>query len=170
MRSSGLLWLVLHVVKLLWVKDPIMCPVVTLQAILKRLFRLQPSHPVFILDDYSLLTQGDLRKCLSSCLRIMELPLLGPYISSFWGTMAYDVNISLMAIKLHGVWNINAIWSYISDNTAQALQVHLTFQKLVNSLQQMLCGVWGICDVVIFSFMCGVTPSFYCNKLDSNKW
>ena len=126
-----------HVVKLPWVKDPIMCPVATLQAIFAR-FRPQPLDPVFTLDDYSILTQSDLRKRLSSCLRIMGLPLEGHGFHTFrrsGATLAYDANISLTAIKLHGVWNSDAIWSYISDDTNQALQVPLTFQKLVNSLQ-----------------------------------
>ena len=126
-----------HVVKLPWVKDPIMCPVATLQAIFAR-FRPQPLDPVFTLDDYSILTQSDLRKRLSSCLRIMGLPLEGHGFHTFrrsGATLAYDANISLTAIKLHRVWNSDAIWSYISDDTNQALQVPLTFQKLVNSLQ-----------------------------------
>ena len=115
----------------------IMCPVTTLQAIFAR-FQPQPSDPVFILDDYSLLTQSHLRKRLSTCLRIMGLPLVGHGFHTFrlsGATLAYDANISLTAIKLHGVWNSDAIWSYISDNTNQALQVPFTFQKLVNSLQ-----------------------------------
>ena len=126
-----------HVIKLPWVKDSIMCPVTMLQAIFVR-FQPQPSDPVFILDDYSILTQSDLRKRLSSCLHIMGLPLVGHGFHTFrrsGATLAYDANISLTAIKLHGVWNSDAIWSYISDNTNQALQVPLTFQKLVKSLQ-----------------------------------
>ena len=67
----------------------------------------------------------------------MRVPLSGHGFHTFRrsaATIVFDANASLMAIKMHGLWNSDAIFSYISDNTSQALQVPLTSQCLVNSL------------------------------------
>ena len=94
-------------------------------------------EPLLILDDYHLLTQSHLRSCLATFLQIMGLPLEGHGFHMFRrsaATIVYDANASLTAIKTHGLLHSDAIWSYISDNTTQALQVPLTFQPLVNNL------------------------------------
>ena len=97
-----------------------------------------PSAPLLVFKDGSLLTQSLLRKRLATILRLMDLPLLGFGFHTFHrsgATLAFDSNIPLHNIKNHGVWNSDAVWSYISDNTSQALQVPLLFQHLANSLQ-----------------------------------
>ena len=73
----------------------------------------------------------------SHFLGTMGIPLEGHGFHTFRrsaATTAYDANASLTAIKTHSLWHSDAIWSYISDNTTQALQVPLTFQCLVNNL------------------------------------
>ena len=82
------------------------------------------------------LSQSLLRKRLATILKLMDLPLLGFGFHTFCrsgATLAFDSNIPLHNIKKHGVWNSDAVWSYISDNTS--LQVPLLFQHLANSLQ-----------------------------------
>ena len=84
-----------------------------------------------------LLTQSHLRRRLATLVRSLGLPITGLGFHSFrrsGATLAYDANISLTAIKMHGVWNSDAVWSYISDNTSQSYQVPLAFQSLANSL------------------------------------
>ena len=125
-----------HWVKLSTMRDTLMCPVQTLAALLAKL-HLKPSETLFLLDDYHLLTQSHLRSHLATFLRTMGMPLEGHGFYTFRrsaATIAYDANASLTAIKTHGLWHSDAIWSYISDNTTQALQVPLTFQRLVNNL------------------------------------
>ena len=89
-------------------------------------FCLKSQEPLFILDDYNLLTQKHMRVRLATFLRTMGVPLLGHRCHMFRrsaATIAFDANASLTAIRMHGLWNSDAIWSYISDNTSQALQV-----------------------------------------------
>ena len=113
------------VVRVPRIEDPFMCPVTALQALLQK-FQLKPHEPLFVLDDYQLLTQAHLRTRLATFLRTMGVPLLGHGFHTFrrsTATIAYDANTSLTAIKLHVLWNSDAIWSCISGNTSQALQV-----------------------------------------------
>ena len=126
----------IHLVKLPCVDDPLMCPTQTLRLLLNKRI-LQPDDPLLVLDDFTLLSQRLLRRRLATLLRTMGLPLQGYGFHSFrrsGATLACDSNVSLSSIKMHGVWNSDAVWSYISDNTSQSLQVPLTFQSLVNSL------------------------------------
>ena len=126
----------IHVVKLPCVEDPLMCPTQTLRLLLQK-HVLKPSDPLLVLDDFTLLMQCLLRCRLATFVRTMGLPIQGHGFHSFHrsgATLAYDSNVSLSSIKMHGVWNSDAIWSYISDNTSQSLQVPFTFQSLVNSL------------------------------------
>ena len=125
-----------HRVKLPRVRDPMLCPTQTLHHLLTKR-ALKPSDPLFILDDYSLLSQSHLRRRLATLVRSLGLPITGFGFHTFrrsGATLAYDSNISLTAIKMHGVWNSDAVWSYISDNTSQSLQVPLAFQTLANAL------------------------------------
>ena len=126
-----------HVVKLPCVEDPLMCPTQTLRFLLNKR-TLKPSNPLLILDDFTLLTQHLLRCRLATFVRTMGLPLHGFGFHSFrrsGATMAYDANTSLSSIKIYEVLKSDTVWSYISDNTSQSLQLPLAFQSLVNSLQ-----------------------------------
>ena len=122
-----------HIVKLPVIQDPVLCPVATLQALINKLV-LSPDQPLFVLDDFSFLTQPMLRKRLATFLRMMDLPLLGYGFHTFrrsGATIAFDADISLTSIQMHGAWRSNSMWSYISDNTSQSLAL----QSLANSLQ-----------------------------------
>ena len=119
-----------HWVELSAVQDSLMCRASILSALLDK-FRLKPCEPLLILDDYHLL-----RSCLATFLHTMGMPLEGHGFHTFHrsvATIAYKANASLTAIKTHGLWHSDAIWSYISDNTSQALQVPLTFQCFINN-------------------------------------
>ena len=122
----------IHLVKLPCVEDPLMCPTQTLRLLLNKRI-LQPYDPLLVLDDFTLLSQRLLRRRLATLVRTIQ----GYGFHSFrrsGATLVYDSNVSLSSIKMHGVWNSDAVWLYISDNTSQSLQVPLTFQSLVNSL------------------------------------
>ena len=92
-----------HAIKLPVIRDPQLCPVATLQALTSKLV-LSPDQPLFVLDDFSLLTQPMLRKRLAMFLRMMDLPLLGYGFHTFrrsGATIAFDANISLTSIQMH---------------------------------------------------------------------
>ena len=109
-------------VKLHTTRDPILCPTQTFRTLLQK-FVLKPSDPLIVLDDYTLLSQTLLGRRLAT----FDLDFMVFFIMFMGATIAYDANISLTAIKIHWVWNSDAIWSYISDNTSQPLKVPLAF-------------------------------------------
>ena len=112
-----------HIVKLPVVQDPVLCPVATLQALINKLV-LSSDQPLFVFDDFSLLTQPMLRNRLAIFLRMMDLPLLGYRFHTFRRsstTIAFDADISLASIQIHGAWCSNSVWLYISDNMTQSL-------------------------------------------------
>ena len=94
-----------HWVKLPLVHDAFMCPVKVLFMLLEK-FWLKSSEPLFILDDYQLLTQSHLISRLATFLQAMGLSLEGYGFHIFRrsaATIAYDANASLTAIKTHGL-------------------------------------------------------------------
>ena len=104
-----------HLVKLPTVCDSAICPVTALPRLFNR-FHLKPQDPLYILDDYHLLTQSHLRSRLATFLHTMGLPLEGHGFHTFHRsapTLVYDANASLTTIKAHGLWNSDAIWCYI---------------------------------------------------------
>ena len=93
-----------HIVKLPVVQEPVLCPVATLQALMNKLV-LSPDQPLFVFDDFSLLTQPMLRKRLATFLRMMNLPVFGYGFHTFrrsGATIAFDADISLASIQMHG--------------------------------------------------------------------
>ena len=123
-------------VKLPVIRDSVLCPVATLQALMNKLV-LSPDQPLFVLHNFALLTQSMLRTRLATFLRTMVFPLLRYRFHTFTrsgATIAYDADSLLTSIPMHGAWHSNLVWSYISDNTAQSLQVPLALQTLTNSL------------------------------------
>ena len=125
-----------HTVKLPRVRDPVLCPTQSISQLLQSI-PLPPSAPLLVLRSGSCLTQTLVGKRLASILKLMDLPLLGFGYHTFrhsGATLAFDSNIPLHNIKIHGAWQSDAVWTYISDNISQALQVPLAFQRLANSL------------------------------------
>ena len=126
----------MHVIKLPVVHDPILCPTTALLKLMQK-FVFNSDQPLFILDDYTLLTQSALRRILATFLRMMNLPLVGFGFHTFrrcGASIAYDANVPLAAIKMHGAWQSDALWSYISADTSQTLKIPLAFQALANAL------------------------------------
>ena len=124
-----------HWVKLPEVTDRYLCPVNTLRDLL-RANGSSPSSFLFSVSSTSILTQSLIRKRLSSILRIMQLSPLSYGFHTFRrsaASMAFDANIPLITLQHHGHWRSDAIWAYISDNTAQSLQVPLAFQNLIHN-------------------------------------
>ena len=126
----------IHAIKLPEVCDPLLCPVQTLRQILLSK-KLPQSDSLFVLYDFSLLTQSLLRKRLATFVRTLGLPLLNFGFHSFrttGATLAFDADIPLDSIKMQGLWASDAIWAYISDHTSHSLQFPLALQQLANSL------------------------------------
>ena len=125
-----------HWIKIPTIQDPYLCPVCAINCILHHRPH-SPTTPLFAFPDASLLTQSLLRKRLSSILRVMGRPTSGHGFHIFrqsGASVAYDANIPLSVLQQHGCSHSDAIWAYISDSTAQSLQVPLTFQQLANNL------------------------------------
>ena len=125
-----------HVIKLPQVRDPMMCPVFNLKVLLDSL-PTDPTTPLLITSSGTTLTQSMIRRCLTSILTLMQVPLQGVGFHTFRcsaATIAFDAKVPLQTLQLHGLWRSDAIWSYISRDTSLSLQVPLTFQSLVNSL------------------------------------
>ena len=126
----------MHVIKLPVIHDPMMCPTTALLKLMQK-FAFNLDQPLFILDDYTLLTQSALRCRLATLLRMMNLPLVGFGFHTFrrsGASIAYDANVPLSAIKMHGAWQSDAVWAYISADTSQTLKIPLAIQTLANTL------------------------------------
>ena len=126
----------IHVIKLPEVRDHILCPVHTLRQLLSTK-KLPGQDPLFVLDDYTLLTQSLLRKRLATFVRTLGLPVPQFGFHSFrrtGATLAFDADTPLQSIKMQGLWSSDAIWSYISDHTSHSLQFPLALQRLANSI------------------------------------
>ena len=94
-----------HIVKLPQVFDPLLCPTYTLKTLLKKRV-LAPSDPLLVCDDFSLVTQSNIRKRLATFVRSMGLPLLGYGFHTFprsGATIAFEANTPLSSIKTHGL-------------------------------------------------------------------
>ena len=124
----------------LWCKlpslsDPLLCPVTAIEELLRSV-PAPPSGPLFALLDGTPLSQSALRKRLTSILQVMRLPPISFGFHTFRrsaASIAFDAQVSLQAIQIHGHWRSDAVWSYISANTSQSLQVPLAFQNIVAS-------------------------------------
>ena len=124
-----------HTIKLPYVQDPMLCPTQSIASLLDKIsFPL--SAPLLVFPDGSLLTQPLMRKRLATILRLMDLPLLGFGYHTFRrsrATLAFDSNIALQNIKMHGAWQSDAVCTYILDNPSLTSPVSLpTFSQLPN--------------------------------------
>ena len=126
-----------HIIKLPEVQDPLLCPTKTLKALLHA--RVLPEdNPLLVCDDFSLLTQSNIRKRLATFVRTLGLPILGYGFHTFrrsGATIAFEANTPLTSIKMHGLWSSEAIWSYISGDTSHSLHFPLALQTQANALQ-----------------------------------
>ena len=125
-----------HIVKLIQVNDRFMCSVNTLRSVLST-SAYAPNSPLLVWKHVTFLTQTMWRKKLTSVLNLMQVPLIGVGFHTFRrsaATFAFEARVPVPVLQMHGVWHSDAIWSYMSYNTSQSLQVPLVFQSLVNSL------------------------------------
>ena len=97
---------------------PPLCPVKALQKMVVR-FPLPPNSPLFALPQgsrYVPLIQSKIRKFL--CI-IVTNQGLDPSTHTFHcfrrsgASLAFNSDVSLQAIKHHGTWSSDAVWSYI---------------------------------------------------------
>ena len=92
-----------------------------------------PNHSLFALPpDFSPLSQANVRKCL---VRILSKLDLDPSIHTFHcfrrsgASFAFNKNIPLQSIKVHGTWTSDAVHRYISADFSQTAS---TFQRLLH--------------------------------------
>ena len=142
-----------HVVKLPEVQDHLLCPIKTLKALLCSKV-LPEDNPFLVCDDFTLLTQSNIRRRLATFVRTLGLPVLGYGFHTFrrsGATTDFEANTPLTSIKMHGLWSSDAIWSYISGDTYQ--------QSQANALPQYHKMLFGVGD-----FTCLYKIYFIVNK------
>ena len=86
-----------HVVKLPEVQDHLLCPTNPLKALLSSKV-LPEDNPLLVCDDFTLLTQSNIRRRLATFVRTLGLPVLGYGFHTFCrsgATIAFEANTPL---------------------------------------------------------------------------
>ena len=125
-----------HVVKLPEVQDHLLCPTKTLKALLSSML-LPEDNPLLVCNDFTLLTQSNIRRRLAMFVRTLGLLVLGYGFHTFHrsgATIAFEANTPLTSVKMHGMWSSDATWSYISGDTSHSLHFPLALQSQANAL------------------------------------
>ena len=100
-------------------------------------FRLPPNSPLFALPQgfrYLPLIQSKIRKFLSVIVTTLELDPSAHTFHCFrrsGASLSFNSNVSLQAIKHHGTWSSDAVWSYIISSLLQQGSVVSSFKQLL---------------------------------------
>ena len=73
---------------------------------------LPEDNPLLVCDDFTLLTQSNIRRRLAMFVRTLGLPVLGYRFHTFrrsGATIAFEANTPLSSIEMHGLWSSDAI-------------------------------------------------------------
>ena len=133
MQTSGQV----HVVQLPSLQDKIICPVTALKAIVSS----NPKHsdkPLFSITTStgtSVMTASKVRvafKHLICCIGLPPAELGFHSLRRSGACWAFDNNMELDHIKVHGGWKSDAIWRYLIRTPAAAGTVARTFQDCLN--------------------------------------
>ena len=112
------------------------CPVKALQGMI-RTMNLAHSDPLFMIHEIGhkkILTAFNVRSVLAKTVQKMGL-----YPQEFGfhafrrsgASLAFNDNVPLEYIKVHGHWKSNAVWTYLKNAPKTAAVVTGTFQNLV---------------------------------------
>ena len=124
---------VVCVVQLPILNDPLICPVIALQNLIKKLM-LKPSQPLFsyIQNDQPIpLGAPKARYLLSEAICKCSLSPrdFGFHAFSRSGaSLAFDLQVPLQNIKSHGYWRSEAVWKYLTRTPKAAGVMTTTFQ------------------------------------------
>ena len=126
-----------QVVQLPIIQDGDLCPVIALRTMVKYLGKLSKDSPLFQIKTKSglgLLTAP--KAC--SFLKLMVAGIgLSPAHYTFHSfrrsgaSFAFDNNVELAAIKQHGNWRSEAVWTYLQNTPTVASTIPTTFQQLL---------------------------------------
>ena len=115
--------------------NPDLCPVTTIQSLLDSRI-LPPTSPLFVHEKPHCLVVIDttIRDTLKSVLLHIGHPLEGFGFHAFrrsGATVAFDHQVPLEHIMVHGLWRSNAVWNYLQTSSVAPSSVPLAFASLI---------------------------------------
>ena len=117
--------------------DKLICPVQAIQNMLT-LYPRSRNAPLFMSPLTMLsVTQGQIRQALAMLLSFLHVPHQHINFHAFRRsgvTLAFNSNVSLQNLKVHGGWKLDAIWSYLKTTTHAAGAVARSFQSSLNPI------------------------------------
>jgi len=120
-----------QVVQIPMLHASVLCPVKALKKYLS-LSQVHVNQPLFCNINGSPVTQTHIRNALATILRHLGLPPDQFTFHAFrrsGATLAFNNNVQLQNIQLHGGWRSSAIWAYLNSTHQAAGQVARTFQQ-----------------------------------------
>lgn len=112
----------------------VICPVTALKQYFAQCM-LHKNQPMFCYTSGQPVTQSNVRNALATVIRHLNLP---PDLFTFHAfrrsgaTLAFNNNVQLQNIQVHGGWRSAAIWSYLNSTHKAAGQVARTFQAILH--------------------------------------
>ena len=123
-----------QVIQLPILKNKQICPVLAIHGMLSSSVRSDNS-PLFVIPSTGVsVTQGQVRKALAAVLTHLRIPTDFITFHSFRRsgvTHAFNNNVSLQNLKIHGGWRSDVIWSYLQNTHKAAGQVARSFQATI---------------------------------------
>ena len=126
-----------QVVQLPIIQDGDLCAVIALRTMVKYLGKLSKDSPLFQIKTKSglgLLTAPKARSFLKLMVAGIGLSPAHYTFHSFrrsGASFAFDNNVELAAIKQHGNWRSEAVWTYLQNTPTAASTIPTTFQQLL---------------------------------------
>ena len=123
-----------QVVQIPSLSNLLLCPVTALQLYQKQC-PLHINKPMFCFRDKSVVTQTHIRSALATVLQHLQLPpdqFTFHAIRRLGATLAFNNNVQLQNIQVHGGWRSSAVWSYLTSTQKAAGQVASTFQQIIS--------------------------------------
>ena len=137
-----------QVVQLPRIQDMDLCPVVVLRTMLRYFQNVSKESPLFQIktkSGMSILTAAKARSFLKLVAIAIGLDPAHYTFHSFrrsGASFAFDNNVELTAIKQHGNWRSEAVWTYLQNTPTAASTIPMTFQQL---------GLWGLAVYILLS-------------------
>ena len=95
-----------------------------------------PLFQVMTCTGFKMVTESRLRKTLSALNVKMGFPPSHFTFHTFrhsGATCAYNFHVPIQAIKTHGSWASNCIWTYIQEDTSHSADIARSFVQAVNA-------------------------------------
>ena len=114
--------------------NPLLCPVTAIRRLL-RSRNANKDSPLFITSQGITVLDTAIREALRTVLQSLGLVHEGLSFHMFrrsGATLAFDSNVRLEHIKIHGGWKSEAVWAYLGQSSVAPSMVAKTFQTVIN--------------------------------------